>query len=70
MTWDRAGGYGSHAETGVLAPAPTWYLAEGATHSGFNLFYLIQNPSTTAARRARSRICGRRRAADREDVSR
>ena len=43
MSWD-ASGYGSHAETAVLAPAPTWYLAEGATHSGFELFYLIQNP--------------------------
>ena len=27
----------------------TWYLAEGATHSGFNLFYLLQNPNATAA---------------------
>ena len=23
----------------------TWYLAEGATHSGFDLYYLIQNPN-------------------------
>jgi hypothetical protein len=44
MTWDAAG-YGSHAETSVPSPATTWYLAEGATHSGFNLFYLIQNPN-------------------------
>ncbi len=48
MTWN-ATGYGSHAETSVLAPATTWYLAEGATHSNFNLFYLIQNPADTAA---------------------
>jgi sugar lactone lactonase YvrE len=48
MTWD-ADGYGSHAETGVVSPVLTWYLAEGATHSGFDLFYLIQNPNTTAA---------------------
>ena len=47
MTWD-ARGYGSHAETSIAAPATTWYLAEGATHSGFNLFYLIQNPNATA----------------------
>jgi hypothetical protein len=33
----------------VPAPATTWYLAEGATHSGFDLFYLLQNPTTTAA---------------------
>jgi hypothetical protein len=44
MTWD-ATAYGSQAETSVAAPSPVWYLAEGATHSGFNLFYLIQNPN-------------------------
>lgn len=44
MSWD-ARGYGAHAETSVAAPALTWYLAEGATHSGFNLFYLLQNPN-------------------------
>jgi hypothetical protein len=48
MTWD-ATGYGSHAETSVAAPVTTWYLAEGATHSGFSLFYLVQNPNPTAA---------------------
>lgn len=49
MRW-RAGGapYGSHSETSLASPAPTWYLAEGATHSGFQLFYLIQNPSPSA----------------------
>ncbi|MGV3517154.1 hypothetical protein [Luteitalea sp.] len=44
MSWDGAG-YGAHAETAVAAPATTWYLAEGATVGGFNLFYLLQNPS-------------------------
>lgn len=44
MTWDGTG-YGSHAETAVPAPATTWYLAEGATHSGFQLFYLLLNPN-------------------------
>ena len=48
MTWD-ATGYGSHAETSIAAPSLTWYLAEGATIGGFNLFYLLQNPSNTAA---------------------
>jgi len=48
MSWD-ATGYGSHAETAISEPSITWYLAEGATHSGFNLFYLIQNPGTAAA---------------------
>jgi hypothetical protein len=46
MTWD-ATGYGSHAETSLPSPATTWYLAEGATHSGFDLFYLLQNPAAT-----------------------
>ncbi len=49
MTWG-IDGYGSHAERGVLTrTATTWYLAEGATHGSFDLFYLIQNPGSTAA---------------------
>jgi uncharacterized repeat protein (TIGR01451 family) len=49
MTWDKTG-YGSHAERGILTrTATTWYLAEGATHGGFSLFYLLQNPGPTAA---------------------
>ena len=49
MTWGT-GGYGSHAERGVLTrTATTWYLAEGATHGSFDLFYLIQNPGPAAA---------------------
>jgi hypothetical protein len=47
MTWD-ARGYGSHAESGVAAPATTWYLAEGSTSTEFALFYLLQNPNSTA----------------------
>lgn len=47
MTWDGTG-YGAHAETAATAPAAVWYLAEGATHSGFSLFYLLQNPGDTA----------------------
>jgi alpha-tubulin suppressor-like RCC1 family protein/Tol biopolymer transport system component len=49
MSWDAANGYGAHAETAVTAPALTWYLAEGSTVGGFNLFYLLQNPNATAA---------------------
>jgi hypothetical protein len=49
MSWDVAG-YGSHAETSVTTPSTTWYLAEGATHSGFELFYLLQNPGDVDAR--------------------
>jgi probable HAF family extracellular repeat protein len=46
MSWD-AGGYGSHSEAAVRSPATTWYLAEGATIGGFDLFYLLQNPAAT-----------------------
>lgn len=49
LSWDAAARYGAHSETAVAAPALTWYLAEGATHSGFNLFYLLQNPNDSAA---------------------
>jgi hypothetical protein len=49
MTWD-ASEFGSHAERGILTRTATqWYLAEGATHGGFSLFYLLQNPGNTAA---------------------
>lgn len=44
VTWGDAG-HGSHAERGIEAPSTTWYFAEGATHSGFQLFYLLQNPN-------------------------
>ncbi len=47
MRWDRSTGYGMHAERAVKVASPVWYLAEGATHSGFDLFYLLQNPSPT-----------------------
>jgi uncharacterized repeat protein (TIGR01451 family) len=40
--------YGAHAETGLPAPASTWYFAEGAT-GPFQLFYLLQNPNATDA---------------------
>jgi uncharacterized repeat protein (TIGR03803 family) len=47
MTWD-ASAYGSSLETGVAAPATTWHFAEGATSDPFALFYLLQNPQSTA----------------------
>ncbi len=49
MTWSSAQRYGSHSETSVASASLTWYLAEGATHSGFDLFYLLQNPGAEAA---------------------
>ena len=48
MQWDRTSRFGAHAESSVPAPALRWYLAEGATHGFFSLFYLIQNPSLTS----------------------
>lgn len=55
MTWD-ASGYGAHAETAILAPSLHWFLAEGATHSGLDLFYLFQNPSLTQSATVRVRF--------------
>lgn len=49
LSWTPSEGYGTHGEHAVTAPATTWYFAEGATHSGFDLFYLLYNPSDTAA---------------------
>ena len=43
VSWAGGVGYGSHTETAVLKPAMTWYLAEGATGGGFDLYYLLQN---------------------------
>jgi hypothetical protein len=48
MTWDGTG-FGSHAETSIEQPATTWYLAEGSTAGNFDLYYLLQNPTATAA---------------------
>ena len=48
MTWGTPTYvYGSHAETATTAPSPTWFLAEGSTVLGFDLFYLLQNPQAT-----------------------
>jgi hypothetical protein len=47
-TLEWGGGYGGHAEASIAGARTTWYLAEGATHSGFDLFYLVQNPNATA----------------------
>ncbi|MGV3519608.1 hypothetical protein [Luteitalea sp.] len=46
--WDGTA-YGSHASEGAVKPSTTWYMAEGATHSGFSLFYLIGNPDAAQA---------------------
>jgi hypothetical protein len=48
MYWDgRRGGNGS---MGVKAPSTDWYLAEGATHAGFETYLLVLNPQTRTAK--------------------
>ena len=41
-----------HESAGVTAPATEWFLAEGATGTFFDLFLLIENPSSLRGRRA------------------
>jgi hypothetical protein len=48
MRWDERN-FGAHVETSLWAPSHRWFLAEGATHSGFELFYLLQNPGPEVA---------------------
>jgi Tol biopolymer transport system component len=55
MRWDQVSRAGAHAESSSPAPSLTWYLAEGATHGTFDLFYLIQNPSQTESAQVRVR---------------
>jgi hypothetical protein len=40
---------GGNVELGVKTPQKTWYLAEGATHPGFEEWISIQNPQNVAA---------------------
>ena len=47
VQWDQ--GRGSHAEHGLSGPSTEWYFAEGATYTGFELFYLVQNPGDLPA---------------------
>lgn len=48
MSW-ADGSRGAHAEQGVAEAGRTWFFAEGATHNGFDLFYLLANPGATPA---------------------
>ena len=47
VQWDQS--RGSHAEHGLSGPSTEWYFAEGATYTGFELFYLLQNPGEIPA---------------------
>jgi hypothetical protein len=49
MEWSGEARYGSHAEGSLASPGLTWYLAEGATHGAFDLYYLLQNPNEVDA---------------------
>jgi hypothetical protein len=59
MRWDQVTRAGAHAEASSPAPSLVWYLAEGATHGSFDLFYLLQNPSQTQTAQVQIR-CSRR----------
>ena len=48
MSWGKNSA-GAHAEGAVEAPAMTWYLAEGSTTGGLQLYYLVFNPNTRPA---------------------
>jgi hypothetical protein len=48
VSWSGSA-YAAQMETAVERPSTTWYLAEGATHGMFDLFYLVQNPNATAS---------------------
>ena len=48
MSWSRDAVWRTRRNRRCFA-GTTWYLAEGATHSGFNLFYLLQNPNAVEA---------------------
>ncbi|MDD5747901.1 MAG: DUF5719 family protein [Actinomycetota bacterium] len=47
MYWD--GNRGGHVSTGTTQPSQSWYLAEGATSSGFDEWVLLQNPCDSDA---------------------
>jgi hypothetical protein len=49
MSWTGKTGYAAHMETAVEQTSTIWYLAEGATHGSFELFYLVMNPGATPA---------------------
>ena len=60
MTWD-ATGYGSHAETGHRARRRRPGTWPKARPSGFDLFYLLQNPDDDGRQGAGDATCCRRR---------
>lgn len=57
VMWGRPGfgEEGSHLERALPAPSRTWFMAEGATHSGLDTYYLLQNPHYTASATVRIR---------------
>jgi hypothetical protein len=69
VSWDKDQEFGAHAETAIERTSDVWYLAEGATQAGFDLFYLIQNPNPQTERVEVTYLLAGRRA-DRQDVRR
>ena len=68
MTWDAQRLRQPRGDAASPRPATTWYLAEGATHSGFDLFYLLQNPNGSAATRDGHLPAAGAGGADRQDL--
>jgi hypothetical protein len=44
------GKWGSHDSIGIVTPSPVWYLPEGATYTGYDMWLLIQNPNNATVR--------------------
>ena len=48
ITWGETG-RARRSSPSIAAASTTWFMANGATHSGFDLFYVVLNPTTTPA---------------------
>lgn len=55
----RVGGLSYTDATGVPRASPSWFVAEGATHSGFNAFLLVANPGDSDVTVSVSYLTGR-----------
>ena len=70
MTWDQHRAMAGTPKRRIAAPSTTWYLAEGATHGAFDLFYLLQNPNDARGERDGQLPAARAARAGRQDLHR
>jgi uncharacterized repeat protein (TIGR01451 family) len=49
MEWTLANSFGSSRERALTSASTTWYFAEGATGPFFEVYYLLENDTTTPA---------------------